>query len=163
MEILFENSYTFDENIAREYMRYSFFRSARLYVIVAMYLIITAMLMLIRRFDYAAIFAVLFAVWIVISISSYRQGIRRMVRKNIEVSGGEPYPVFFDFAEECFFSNNSVSGSIPIRYSELKRVRESKKAIMLVGRGGTRYALDKSGFTKGSIEDFMRFIKRKVH
>lgn len=74
MEILFENTYLCDERIAKEYMKHSIKRSPRLYIIVIMFVIITGMLSLIKRFDYAAVFGAFFFGWILLTLNSYRQG-----------------------------------------------------------------------------------------
>lgn len=162
MEILFENTYLYDERIAREYMKHSILRSPRLYIIIAMFVVIAGMLCLIKRFDYAAIFGVLFIAWIIISIVSFRQGVRRMTRKYTELSGGEPMVVRFDFGDYGFITNMPSSGAILVPYRDVKRISADKKTIMITVRGGAKYAIPRDSFTKGDPDSFLPFLKTEV-
>ena len=162
MEIIFENTYLCDERIAKEYMKHKILRSPRLYVIVAMFIITAGMFSLIRRFDYAAVFGILFVAWAILTVNSYRQGVKRLTKKYEELAGDEPPIARFDFADDCFVTNTPASGAMLVPYSELRGVITSKDFIMLKARGGARYALPRSGFTKGSDTGFIEFIRMRL-
>lgn len=161
MEILFENTYMFDENVAGEYMRYSILRTPRFYIVISMFVVIASMLLYVRQYAYAAVFLAIFLIWILISVRSFKQGVKRMTEKSNLVSGSLPNVTRFEFGSDCFVAHNSGTGTVVIPYRDLKRISVMEKTIMLTVKGGTRYALPKNAFIKGTEEDFLSFIKEK--
>lgn len=162
MEVLYENTYAFDERIAREHMRWSIFRSARMYMIIAMFVIITAMLLLVRRYAYAAVFGLVFCVWVIYTVISYYQGVRRMVKKYDELAMGEPHVIRFDFGDDCFISYSSAGGNILITYPEIKKVIPDKNNITLLKRDGSRLVMPRDCFVRGTADEFLMFIRGKL-
>ncbi|MBO4383892.1 MAG: YcxB family protein [Clostridia bacterium] len=162
MEILFENTYMFDERVAGEYMRYSILRTPRLYIVVSMFVVIASMLLYVKQYAYAAVFLAIFLVWILISVRSYKQGVKRMTEKSELVSGSLPNVTRFEFGSDCFVAHSSGTGTVVIPYRDLKRVTDMGQTIMLIVKGGAKYALPKNAFIKGTEEEFSAFIKEKA-
>ena len=161
MEVLFINEYIFDERIAKEYMKYSFWRSPRLYIIVLMFLVIAPMLVYVEQYAYAAVFLAIFVIWILLSVRSFQNGVKKLLRKNAPAPEKDLNVTRFEFGEDCFVAHSPGFGAAVITYDELKRVSRMGETTVLILRGGTRYLLPNSGFKRGTAEEFLGFIKGK--
>ena len=72
--------------------------------------------------------------------------------------------LIFEFQESTFkvlVTTKNATDSSELNYSIISKVMESKQDVYLFISRRQSYVLDKSGFTIGNYEDFLKFLKEK--
>lgn len=162
MQILFENKYTRTKKFFRETYFYDHFQKP---------FNITLMLFMAVLLAPNLFFAVMSSWHNIISDISVGIGIaffviyfiaypvRVMTAVKKEGTADKTYTVSATENKILYHAPEQIE--IEISFAKIKKVHKSKNYIMLISEDDSVYAFQKDKFTKGSYEDFLKFLKSK--
>lgn len=162
MEILFENSYVRNKELAKEVYRYYYFQRKWLVVCYALMAISFLVNLFIGIFEKTTNVAVLIVVplYLVIPIFCYFNQVNAMVKRDKEVHGKEISVE--TIVTEDFIQNTASTGSVnKLDYINVRNAAQTKNLILLRSKANLIYIFRKDTFTKGSKDEFIAFLKGK--
>lgn len=162
MEILFENTYVRNKEMAKEIYRYYFFRRKGmiiLYILCSLALISDIVNAIFEDGSgwYSCIIIPLLLLYIIIS---YFRTVNLTVKRDAEIHGKE---ITTDaIVTEDYIQNTLSTGAvISVEYSKIKKAAQTKNLILLFSDANLIYIFRKDGFTKGTTDEFIAFLKSK--
>ena len=162
MNILFENSYIRNKDLAKEMYGYIFFRRNYLFVayIVLLISFIINLILLITTGSTNWFVFIFVPFFLLLRLFTYLQSIKLMLKRDNEVCGG-PFEVKTIVTEE-FIQYTSSSGSVnKLEYSKIKKCNQSKNLILLQSDAKLIYVFKKDGFSVGNCYEFLDFLRNK--
>ncbi len=162
MEILFENSYTRDKEWVQDATRWAFFRRPVLIVsdlILLLYFIMGIYEMAVNRVVYVYWFLIPLAL-IGVTLFRYKRTVTLSLKRDIEMHGKE-IDVTSVVTDEHICYKHSSGTEYTLHYSDIKKVVQAKKYIYLISKSKTVYSFKKEGFSVGTAQQFICFIKSK--
>ena len=142
MNILFENSYIRNKDLAKEMYGYIFFRRNYLfvaYIVLLISFIINLILLITTRSTNWFVF-IFVPFFLLLRIFTYFQSIKLMVKRDNEVNGG---------------------GVNKLEYNKFKKCNQTKNLILLQSDAKLIYVFRKDGFSVGSCDEFFDFLRNK--
>ena len=162
INILFENSYTRNRELAKEMYGYIFFRRNYLfvaYIVLLISFIINLILLITTGITNWFVF-IFVPFFLLLRLFTYLQSIKLMLKRDNEVCGG-PFEVKTIVTEE-FIQYTSSSGSVnKLEYSKIKKCNQSKNLILLQSDAKLIYVFKKDGFSVGNCYEFLDFLRNK--
>ena len=162
MEVLFENSFTRDEELAKELCTYLHFRRPFMIVFFAVMLAIVDWLAymdimygMFTWFGYA--FA---ALYVGLKFYQYFTSVKRMMARDAE-AGMDNIVVSSTVTEDALQYHSLGSTCPAVELTHMKRWVTTKNYIFLCSKTKMLYCFSKKGFTKGSEEAFYQFLTEK--
>lgn len=159
MNILFENSYTRNKDLAKELYSYIFFRRNYLFVAYIV-LLISFIINLIFLFTtgttnwYIFVFVPLF---LVLRVITYFKSVKLMTEHDNEMFGGA-VEVKAIVTDE-FIQNTTSSGSVnKLEFNKIKKVTQTKNLILLLSDSKLIYVFRKDAFSVGACDEFIVFF-----
>ena len=162
MEPLFENTHTQDKSFYKEIYGYFYLRrpvAIGFYVFSAVGFLIHLPLAISGR-DQSIGFMALAIALPLINLILYFRHIRLSARRNNEISS-EPISVSTFVHENSLELTASNGSTINIELSKIRSAVQTKNYIVLRSDARLLYSFHKDGFTKGTKEDFLAFLKGK--
>jgi len=162
MDVLFENQFVRNKELAKEFNAYILFRRPAmipLYIIMSVLVISLIINAVLQRAD-AYFYLAAVVAYTILKIVQYFRSVSIMVKRDIEMSGG-------DLSVNCLVTEDVVqyshagSAATPVQLTNIKRWITTKHYIMLCSGTKLIYFLRKDGFTKGTEGDFYKFLERK--
>ncbi len=162
MNILFENSYIRNKDLAKELYGYIFFRRNYLFVayIVLLVSFIINLILLITTGSANWFVFVFVPFFLLLRLFTYFQSIKLMVKRDSELSGG-PVEVKTIVTEEFIQHTNSTGGVNKLEYDKIKKCNQTKNLILLQSDAKLIYVFRKDAFSIGSCDAFVEFLRSK--
>lgn len=162
MEILFENNYTRNKELAKEIYSYYYFKRKGLvflYVIFAFCLVFNVILGTI--YDGGNLDIVNFLLFFyVFQFLCYRYQVNTMCKRDMECHGKEIYVE--TVVTDSFIQNTASTGSVnKLDYCNVRNAVQTKNLILLRSKANLIYIFRKDTFTKGTPDEFISFLKSK--
>ncbi len=162
MDILFENSYIRNKELAKELYGYIYF--CRNYIFVAYIVLLISFiinLILLITTGSANWFVFIFVpVFLLLRLFTYLQAIKLMLKRDSEVCGG-----LFEvksIVTEDFIEYTSTTGGVNrLEYNKIKKCNQTKNLILLQSDAKLIYVFPKNGFSVGTPEGFLIFLRNK--
>jgi len=166
MEILFENSHIREKQLFKETGFYAFFRRpfAMIANIVAILCIIINIPLLFLKEDRAFhIFMIFVGVLIILcGILGYHKYVKTWYTREVEpraTNGTTTYTI--EVYEDKLVHCSTLGTRQELELSRIKKVVKTKSYILLQSNANLMYVFDKNGFTKGTLEEFLEFLRGK--
>lgn len=161
MPVLFENQYPADKRFFKETIFYSHFRkSFSIYLMLFMAALLAPNLFFAIRSNWQGIASVISVIigiaFFIIYFIAYPVRVARAVKS---IQNGDTYNI--SVTENKIIYNAPRYSEIEISFAKIKKTAKSKHYIILVSEMDDLYALKKDGFTKGSYDEFTKFLKSK--
>ncbi len=162
MEPLFENSYTPDKSFYKEIYGYFHFRRP---ITVAAFIIcavcfLAQLVLAIFDLEHNPGIMILMAVFPLFKLFAYLSQIGTLEKCNKEVSS-EQISISTLVHEGALETTSSTGAVINIELSKIRGAVQTKRYIVLRSDARLIYSFSKDGFTKGTKEDFLAFLRSK--
>ncbi len=163
MDILFENKFIRDKQMAKEvYFHYFFKRPSYIVADILLALLfvlnlVTAIISKEANFFLLVITPLIY----VMQYLLYDQTVKMLLKRDKELYGDNPVEIRCEVTEESI-KNYSSSGDInELSYSNIKYVAQTKNYILVASKASLIYILKKDGFTYGTATEFIKFLSSK--
>ena len=84
-----------------------------------------------------------------------------MLKQELDANTGQPISVVTTANEEGIIQETSTGKQSTQLYTNMKQVVRTKNLILIQSPDNLIYTLKKAGFTKGTAEEFIGFLKEK--
>lgn len=162
MEILFENSYVRNKELAKELYRYFYFQRKWLVVCYVLIFLSFFVNILISIFDKTYNWSILIftPLFFLFQLYCYFHQVSRMIKRDYEVHHKE-ISVDTIVTNDYIQSVSSAGGVIKLEYNNIKYVVQTKNLILLRTKANLLSIFRKDTFKKGTKEDFISFLISK--
>ena len=162
MEILFENSYVRNKELAKEIYRYYYFQRKWLvvcYVLISFSFFANILIAIFEKtFNWSVL--VFVPLLFLFQLYCYFSQVNTMVNRDSEVHGKE-ISVETIVTNE-YIQNTASTGAVnKLEYDKIRNSVQTKNLILLRSKANLIYIFRKDTFTKGDKESFIRFLNNK--
>lgn len=162
MEALFENKFTRNKAMLKEIYGYIYFR--RKFSVICIALIILSAIfytvLSVSNGTFEWLYPAFIVFFLLFRVFYYFRQINAVEKRDAEVYGKE-ISVEVSVTEE-YIQNTASTGAVnKLEYGKVKRVYQTKNFILFHSKANLLYIFSKDGFTKGTKEEFIEFIKSK--
>ena len=162
MEILFENRYVRDKDLAKEIYGYYYFQRKWLVVCYALLLLsfLGNILILIFEKTYNLGVFIFVLLYFLFRFYCYHRQVNTMIMRDREAHGKE-ISVETIVTNE-YIQNTASTGSVnKLEYDKIRNSVQTKNLILLRSKANLIYIFRKDAFTKGDTESFIKFLNGK--
>ncbi len=162
MEILFENSYVRNKELAKEIYRYYHFQRKPLVVChIIIFLSLVANLLAVIFDEKHNLGIIVFSLFYFSArLFSYYNQVNAMVKRDNEMYGKEI--TVETIVTDEFIQNTASTGSVnKIEYDKIRSAAQTKNLILLRSQANLIYIFRKDTFTKANAEMFIAFLMTK--
>ena len=162
MEILFENSYTRNKQLAKEIYCYIYFTRKSIAIPFALLLIsfISNILFGVLYNSFSMVVLIIVPLFFLFQFYLYFHHVNAMIKRDIEVHG-KGISVETIVTDE-FIQNTASTGAVnKLEYDKIKKVIQTKNLILIWSKANLIYIFRKDAFTKGTEAEFIMFLKDK--
>lgn len=156
MEILFENTYTRTEDVAKETYRYVFFKRKPLIALGALFLL--ALILNAYTQNWTIVTLCIFLA--LVFVFGYSRNVKLTIRRDEEISQN-PITVNTVVTDGYIQPAFSVGSVYKIYFRDIKQAAQTKNYILLTTKAMQILAFRKAGFSKGTPEEFIAFLRTK--
>ena len=163
MESMFENRHVSDKQMYKDLYRYVFFLRKPVivcYAVLFFGLIVDVIEWIYAKESFELTGMFLVPLFFLFMILRYNYVVNTTVKRNIELHGKE-VSVKTDVYNDYFQITSSTGSVFKIDFNNIKKVMQTKKLILLMSKEKQIFVLSKDGFTKGTPQEFLAFLKRK--
>lgn len=163
MEVLFQNTYVRNKDLAKEIYSYYFFRRpVRIFCHIVLLLCILLRVYSIILFGWETIdyFVLLYSFLFFLQIPLYYHQVNTMVKRDLELSRDE-ITVTTNVTEDYIENINSLGAKTQLKYENIKKCSETKNLILLFSKAKLIYIFRKDSFIHGTADEFKTFIRNK--
>ena len=160
MDPLFKNSYVRDRQMAKELYRFFYFKRKILVFYNILFAFGLIMGLIIEKHELLALQIIIATIFYTVQTLLYRQNINVALKRDLEIFKKEPtiiITVTNDNITHCIKDDNENT----LEFSSIKNAIQTKNYIFLRTKANLVYALKKDGFTLGTKENFIPFLKSK--
>lgn len=159
MEILFENSYVRDKQMAKEIYKYFYFQS-KLFVVCSILLLLCFLCNIVITIfvgTYNWLVYIIVPLFFLLRLYGYFIQVNTMVKRDNEVHGKE-------ITVETIVTNEYIQNTVStgavnrLEYDRIKKAVQTKKLILLRSKANLIYIFRKETFTKGNQQEFIKFL-----
>lgn len=163
MESLFENRYVRDKQLIKAICCYLYFGRRILIICQAILLTCFACSFLLAILGYSINWIVLIGVplYFVYKLIVYFLQVKRMMQRDLEMYGEVAF-VETVVTEEGLHTTSSGGTQMLLSYENITNVTKYKKYVLVFTKAKLMYILPKDGFTKGTAEEFVLYLKSKT-
>jgi hypothetical protein len=167
-EILFENSHVRDKATVKEMYSYEFFKKRKQIVLFALlaFFVILYVGVIIWEYVYFGIWSMnywIIALYLLIPILEvlmYIVSVKTTLKRDIEMFGKELEAKFKVTSDSIICE--SMTGSVTeTGFDKIKSAAQTKNLIVLRSKANLLFVFRKDGFSIGTKEDFVAFLKSK--
>lgn len=162
MEILFENSYVRDKELAKDIYSYYYLKRKELvvyYVLISLAFIANILIALFEKI-YNWGFIILFPLLFLFQLYCYFRQVNAVVKRDEEVHG-KGIEVKTIVTNE-YIQNTAATGAVnKLGYDKIRYAVQTKNLILLRSKANLIYIFRKDTFTKGTLDDFVTFLRAK--
>ena len=162
MEILFENSYVRNKELAKEIYGYYYFQRKWLVVCYALLLLsfLGNILILVFEKTYNLGVFIFVPLYFLFQFYCYHRQVNTMIMRDREAHGKE-ISVETIVTNE-YIQNTASTGSVnKLEYDKIRNSVQTKNLILLRSKANLIYIFRKDAFTKGDTESFIKFLNGK--
>lgn len=162
MEPLFENTYTQSKSFYQElYSYFHFRRPITLAAFIVCGICFASQLALaIFNLEYNLSIMILMALFPLFKLFAYVNQINSITKRNKEIST-EAISICSTVHDDHLEISASNGSTLNIELAKIRSVVQTKNYIILRSDARLLYSLHKDGFTKGTKEDFLAFLRSK--
>ena len=162
MEPLFENIHTQDKSFYKEIYSYFHFRRP---ITVATFILcgicfISQLALAIFDLEYNLAIMILMALFPLFKLFAYVNQVNSITKRNKEIST-EAISICSTVYEDHLEISASNGSTLNIEISKIRSVVQTKNYIILRSDARLLYSFSKDGFTKGTKDEFIAFLKSK--
>lgn len=163
MEAIFENKCVYSKqnlmemNSKKSPMQILMIFFSILYFINCIYTIITS-----NDLSSGLTYLVFSVILTILVITPTYANINITLKRNIELYGTEVETVVSFYEDNLISKNLQSKGETVTAYNKLVKIKETKHLYFLYLKHRLVILVDKNGFTKGTQEEFKKFIKEKA-
>lgn len=162
METKFENHYVRDKEWAKDILKFTCFKRPIHFVFYILSAICLCFgiyfIILYSYFNFIYFFVPLF--WMFAVFFVYFRNVNIVLKRDIELHG-KPIDVTVSVTDNSIIMSQSTGSEYTLNFSEVKKTICTKKFICLWSKTNMLYPIKKDGFTAGSYEEFVSFLKNK--
>ena len=157
MEILFENTYTRTEASAKEIFRYFFFKRKLLIALGVLFLLT----LILNAYAGDWMIVIMLCVFFVLFFAfGYSRNVNLIIRRDEEISPN-PITVSTVVTDGYIQPSTSLGSVYKIYFRDIKQAAQTKNYILLTTKAMQILAFRKAGFSKGTPEEFIAFLRTK--
>ena len=167
MESIFENEYERTEKIVKECYKTAYFKRP-FFLVMNIILVISALTSLFCSFweQEDIIYPVFIVIWVCVVFCMeafvYFRNIKLMIQRDSEqCKGKKPIVRTTVYESELRLENISSGGVSEFEFCSIKKGISTKNLIALITKAKLVMIFSKNGFTKGTAEEFISFLKAK--
>jgi len=160
---LFDCTFPFDKKRHRRHLIYAHFHSRMSkfqYVYTVLVLLLQGVWAALYQETYLLLWLCLLFIWAVF-FTVLAVNIRRSEALILDLSGGKPYSLSRTVTEGGIRFSNSLGSTEVLTFDQIRRVRVKGDRILVMNRQNVPYLMLRSGFTAGTAEEFLAFLKAK--
>lgn len=162
MEILFENSYVRNKELAKEIYRYFYFQRKFLVVCYVFLLISFFANILSAIFESACHWSVVILVPSLFAFQfvCYYAHVKNLVKRDLEVHGKEI--CVQTVVTDAYIRNTASTGAVnDLEYANIRYAIQTKNLILLRSKANLLYIFRKDTFTKGDAQSFLAYLNSR--
>jgi len=167
-EILFENSHVRDKATVKEMYGYECFKKPTKIVIFALlaFFVILYVGVIIWEYVYFGIWSMeywIFVPYLIIPILEflkYKVSVKTTLKRDLEMFG-KPADGTFKVTSDSIIGEASNGAVTETGFDKIKSAAQTKNLIVLRSKANLLYVFRKDGFSIGTKEDFVDFLKNK--
>ncbi len=169
MEILFENQYVRTKEFFKTFYTYLYFKRPRaivfhVYIVMSVLLILSYLLFSERmRSEYEfGIYLSLMPILYIVYVCRYYRVRKLSYLRDLEIDNGEPVEASISVTAngiDCIHAKSETATHVDL--AKIKKIYNTKHYIYIMTGTKLIYPLKKDGFTKGTTEEFLAFLRGK--
>ncbi len=160
MDIRFENRYTANDAMLREYVNKVASRSISIMCVVVFLLGVLLLALARVNGDGVGIAAVCMVIAVVVGLLTPQLLLREIRATSDRLNNGKTCETVVRFGEHITMDEGTTS--MQFEYSQITKIHDLKHSYVLMLGRQNGILLSKTGFTVGSFEDFQPFIREKT-
>ncbi len=169
MDIKFENKYTRDERVMKEFFAYHFFKKPSSFItifIISPLLFVYSLYMVIalpssyEDKNFFFLMLVVSVVIVVISIFGYYKNTKTLIAREREMNGGELFEIITSVTDDSIIQSTEKSES-KTELSCIKAVILTKNLIIFMTKTKLGFILKRDSFTVGTDKELLKFVEGK--
>ena len=166
MELLFENSHTREKEFFKEMALYLCFKRPFAIIgnICAIILLVSNIpLLFLNEHRAIHIYIIIVSLLIIlVGVLGYFKYIKAWYSRELEMRGTQGIIVYtIEVYPDKLVHSSSLGTRQELELSQIKKVVKTKNYIYLQSTANLLYVFDKKGFTIGTVEEFLSFLKAK--
>ena len=152
---MFKNEYIFNNKLIKEYV-YKFL-CKRIFIMGYVLLIASLIMYTLTKnntflmLDIIVIFTIIFSPSVMI---------KKIMETSKKINNGKIEKTYIEFSDNIIM--NEGKAHVEFEYTQIEKIVETKNLILLATGTETAIIVWKQGFTKGTQEEFLNFIKNKI-
>lgn len=163
MKILFKNNTKYTKNVYQKFLQFHQQKYGNKYTFTTSLTIILLFFCIITNIKYSNYFTALILIFALIGFCFYSFFYPvKKVKKELKTEKFEKEKVFTFCFYDNFFTISDKFFFDKIKYWKLYRVYETDQFFYLYINKDHAFLLDKSTFVKGNINNFSKFLRRKI-
>ena len=163
MKELFKNNYKKDKDLIKEIYFYLYFK--RPFRLIINIIAILNIIYLLSIYKYSPINTTLiifiYFIFFILEIISYKKMVNIQFKRDLELNRGKVLEVNTIVTENTIQLNSSNNENAEISFDKIKKGFQTKNLICLMSEAKLIYTFKKDSFTKGTSDDFIKFIREK--
>ena len=163
MEILFENSYVRNKELAKEIYRFCYFQRKGMvicYILLSLSFVANILISVFEKTYDWSVFLSLPVIIFFVQLYCYFRQVNAMLKRDSEVHGRE---ISVDtIVTDEFIQNTASTGAVnKLEFNKIRSATQTKNLILLRSKANLIYIFRKDTFTKGSKDEFIAFLSAK--
>ena len=167
-EILFENSHVRDKATVKEMYGYEYFKKPRQIVIFALLAFFVILYVGFSIWEYVCFGIWSMSYWIIVlyllvptvEFLLYKVSVKTMLKRDLEMCGKE-FEAKFKLTSDSIIGEGMNGGVTETGFDKIKSSVQTKNLIVLRSKANLLFVFRKDGFSIGTKEDFVDFLKNK--
>ena len=169
METIFENQYKREKDFFDEYYKWAFLRRHVLvaaYILFLLIFVVGVLSLLLPVYPFILISGQNQFLFILSPLAAWAAGIMRLMKdkkqrydQDLEMNHGKPVEVKLYVTEDKIdVIQISPEARVVVEFDQIQRIDKTKNLIILRTKSDMAVVFSKSGFTKGTADEFSRFL-----
>lgn len=162
MEPLFVNVYVRNDAVMKEYLGKMLLRrpiDIIFYIFAGIYLVESIITWFWLEYFQLHIWLMI-AVVVLLKFVGYRRSLKLTLQRDMELNGGEPVQLCTTVSEGGLVCRTNVDAP-EVPFSSVKKVVQTKNLIILISKARLAFVLTRDGFTKGTAQELLQFLRGK--
>jgi hypothetical protein len=163
MDILFENSFTRDRDLAKDLYFYMYFRRPVMiiiYIAFAAYFCSAIIDAFFITGQLNLLLVIIPILYFALIVFVYFRGVNMLVKRDLELYG-KPAEINIAVTEEAINTTFSSGAALSLNYDSFKKVVRTKKYIHLFTKTNAVITFKKDSFSIGTPDELLAFLKSK--
>lgn len=163
MDIIFENSYTRTNELAKEIYQYIYYKRP-IYIffdiVLGLGFFANLATLIFEQYCNVSVFVTV-ALFFTLQFYLYFKSVKNLLKRDQEITNGNAICVNIIVTND-FILNTSSTGSVnEIPFSKIKKAIQTKNLILIRSEANLLYIFRKDSFTKGNASEFITYLNQK--